>query len=261
MGVAGRFEPVDGGVKERRIAALVAVELALLVFGQELGVLLVGEVVGGEVFGREGKGLIEVGLPEREVLPRDGEHEIEAEISKSRFAQGLEGGDGVVGRVVPSKGLEDGGLEGLHSETDAVDPELPHQLCLVEIKGRGIGLHRVFSHLLEIEAFGESAEEPLEQGRAEQARRAAAEIDRPRCEGGGSAPLGLGENGIDEIAVRQIAGRVFVEAAVGTEVVAEGDVEVEMHVRTPWSPAPSRSAPASRRRRSWRRVGWPRLRP
>ncbi len=151
-------------------------------------------------------------------------------VRESGSAQGLEGLDGVVGRVIAPEGGEDVRMKGLHPEADAVGPESALQLRFSRSKVAG------FTSIVHSATWrgrgarrGRAGAAPA--GRAEEAgacRRRNRRLRRKIPPGRGR---GLVEEGLDEGAVGQIARRVLVEAAVGAKVVAEGDVEVEVQGR------------------------------
>ena len=66
----------------------------------------------------------------------------------------------------------------------------------------------------------------------QQAWRATAEVDGlDGIDGAILMALRFRQDGFDELRVGELSGRVLVESAVGADVVAEGNVDVEMHVQ------------------------------
>ena len=89
----------------------------------EGGAFLVGEVVGGDVFGPEPDGFLQVVLPGLLRFARQAVDEVDAEVPEARPAASLHGLDGLAGGMPASQQVQEGVVEGLHAHADAVEGE------------------------------------------------------------------------------------------------------------------------------------------
>jgi len=95
----------------------------------------------------------------------------------------------------------------------------------------GVRFEGDFFDLREIEGFRKSFEEFTKVGGREHGGRAAAKIDRFEwCEVFLSEEAGFGEEGFDEGSEVGVARGMLVKRAIRADAVAEGDVEIEMHL-------------------------------
>ena len=237
-GVVGRFVVLvaRGGedfFPERehlRVEIGVVLVVAGLEFLEESGVFLVGEIVGGEVVGLEGEGLGQGIFPIEEGLAGDREDKVDIDFEVGGFAKEVDGGDGLHGSVFAAEGFEVFFEEGLDSQGDAGDAEVLVKLGGAGGEGGGVGFERDFGDGGEVEGLAEAGEEPGEVGRREHRGSAAAEINGlERREVLLSGEAGFGEESFDKGPEVGLTRGVLVEGAVGTDAVAKGDVEVEMH--------------------------------
>ena len=217
-----------GEGEEAGVEVGIVAEFAFLKLVEVGGVFFVGEVVAGDVVGLEGEGLGEVVGPRFFRLVGDGEHEVEVAGGDFCFAKEGEGFGGGLGGVVAAEGGELVGLEGLDAEGDAGDSEFAEELGFGEVEGGGVGFEVDFFEGGEVEDFAEAGEEVGEVFFGKEGGGAAAEVDG--AEGAlqfFAVVAGFGEEGVDEGGEVGVAGGVFVEGAVGADLVTEGEVEVE----------------------------------
>jgi hypothetical protein len=167
--------------------AFVLFELAGGEFAKILGVLLVGEAVGGDVRGREGEGGLKVCLPLFEALAWDGKHEVDIERFESGGSEGVDGGAGLCAGVNAAEGFEGGVVPGLNAEADSVDARFFEESRFFGPDGSRVGFYGPFLEVVERQAFVESCEKIFELVGQEGGWGAASEI-----QGAGKDFAGLG---------------------------------------------------------------------
>ena len=226
-GVSGVFEGLEGVLEEFGIGFGVLLEFAFLEAEKEVGIFFVGEAVGGDVFGIEAEGLLEGGVPLLEGLAGDSEDEVEVDVFESGFPKDGKGSEGLFGGVDPSEAFKEGGVPGLNTHADAVDAECAEGLGFFQGDGGGVHFEGPFLDFGEIEGLVEAFEEVGELFGAEGAGGAAAEE-----EGVGLKQFAVGvgffEDGVEEVLGFVAIAGFFVEAAVGANFGAEGDVDIEV---------------------------------
>lgn len=230
MFVARRGEHFFGEGEHVGIELGVVLVVAGLELFKEVGVLLVGEVVGGEVIGLEGEGLGEGVFPIEEGLAGDGEDEVEIDLERGCFAKEVDGGDGLHGGVLAAEGFEVWSKEGLHAEGDAGDAEVLVELGGAGGESGGVGFEGDFLNGGEVEDLAEAGEETSKVSGRKHGGGAAAEVDGfERGKVFLSGEAGFGKEGFDEGSEVGFSGCVLVERAVGADAMAERDVEIKMH--------------------------------
>ncbi len=120
----GIAEQIHGHFKKIGIPVLILGELVGLKLVIKFGVLLIGEAIGGDVLGSESDRSLQGGLPLSAGLGGNGEHQIEADVIKTRLPKNVVSLFGLIGGMNAPKHLEDGIIPGLHSHADAIDPKL-----------------------------------------------------------------------------------------------------------------------------------------
>ena len=132
MFVAGGGEDFFGKGEHVGVEIGVVGKIPGLEFLEECCVLLVGQVVGGEVIGLESEGLGQGVLPIEEGLAGDGKDEVNVNFKVCRLAQKVNRGDGLHGGVFAAEGFEVFSKEGLDAERDTGDAQI-----LIELGGSG----------------------------------------------------------------------------------------------------------------------------
>ena len=123
----GVAQQVHRGEKLIGVAVLAGIEFTAAEAGEEFGVLLVGEIVAGDVVGAKGDGFLKALAPGRHREPGNGEHEVEVHAGDLRGAQGVVDFQRFLRRVVAAQQLQRGFVPGLHTEADARDAEFAQQ--------------------------------------------------------------------------------------------------------------------------------------
>src|SRR3990172_10205162 len=88
--------------------------------------LLEDQSVSGEVFGIQANGPAQRPHPVVEALTGEPEHYVQVDIEEAGGASQPEGLFGLMRAMRPTDPLQESVLDGLHAETETVDPTLPH---------------------------------------------------------------------------------------------------------------------------------------
>lgn len=231
VGKASRSEHLFRQQKEIRVEIAVIAVLAALESIKEWRVLLVGEVVSGDVIWFESEGGLQGVPPVVRGLARDREHQVDVDLGKARVAQELDGLRDVGRAVLPPEGAEVLGVERLGPQRDAIHAQLAHRFGRPGAEGGRVRLHGNLGGRREINGRAQVAEESAEVGRGEHGRGPAPE--KEGREGGRlpfvPPPIRLAAQGVDKCADGGFPRCVFVERAIRANPVAEWDVNVKMH--------------------------------
>jgi len=115
----------------------------------------------------------------------------------------------------------------LHAHADAVHAEAAQQFRFARCHGGGIHFDGELFRVGEIQVALQSGEEPFELRDGERGGCSAPDEHGAR-RAAIAEKLRLANDGLDERVGFSRSGEIFVEAAVGTDLQAEGDVEVEV---------------------------------
>ena len=192
----------------------------------EARVLLIGEVVGAQMFCFKTQYSAKIVLPGLQGLPGPGVDQVGVERLDPSLASSLQGPQGVVGGVDPPEECEGLVIEGLHPDRQTRDREVHEGLCLVSVEALRVALGRgLLDRVPPARELVEPVQEPTQQGDGQQARCAAAEEEGPRA--ARSAFLGLaqdrGDHALEVVTLVGDREEVAVVALRG----AEGQVHVE----------------------------------
>ena len=222
---AVRFEQVDGEMEEIGIATFIGAEFALLEAAEEVGILLIVEVVGRNMIWFQRQRMFEGLTPCSEFLTGNRKHHIEVQTGEIRLAEHLPGFLGLGRRVIATERFERGIVPGLDPEGDASDAHFSHERRFGRRHGAWIGLHREFDQIPEVETLLQATQQALQMRITEHGGRATAEKDRLRLQ---RLLFDFFEQRIDKRRHVRPARCVLVKAAIRADAVAEGDVDVEV---------------------------------
>ena len=148
---------------------------------------------------------------------------------------GLPGGPlDLLRRLPPVDELHDVGTEVLHPDADAVEAPFAQRPQVFRRGAVGVGLEAEAHGFGDLHPFQDAVDQPGQRVRTQEGRRAAPQVQLRQA-----GPLvqclpvkrKLGQHGVDVAAFDPVVlGDPLVAAAVGTELLAEGQVDVEAEV-------------------------------
>ena len=121
-------------------------------------VLLVGEVVGGDVVGLQRNGVAQGAFPIRQRLAGDGEHEIDVHGRDARRAEDGDGFRGLFRRVLAAQRFQNMRGKRLNAERDAGHAERAEKLRLREVEGGRVRLQGDLGGFREVEGIFQRGE-------------------------------------------------------------------------------------------------------
>lgn len=195
--------------------------------------LVEGELIAREVIRREGDGLRQSPPPDLERLVRQAVNQIDRDRFEARLPCDLDAASCLLRSMPPAEELQRVRIEGLDSERQEPDSEIPPGADALRGDVLGIGFEEDFGVLTDRKIFASSRKNPTEILRRQRGGRPAAKVNRiDRIKRGA---FGRPEGNLRDEVIREPppalrpAGEDR-EVTVGTDGGAEGEVEVEAGV-------------------------------
>lgn len=135
---SGGAEDAAGEVEEVGVGVFVFGDFAALEGFEEGGVLLVGQVVGGDVVGLEADGVFEGLAPVGVGLSGNREHEVDVDFRDAGLAEDGDGFGGLFGGVFAAEGFEDVGEKDWMPRETRVTPSCRKRVALLVSKVAGL---------------------------------------------------------------------------------------------------------------------------
>ena len=225
LGETGGSRGVNQAIVHRTRERLIDIKFAGLKLLVQRGVLLVDDLVAGEVFAAECDGFVHGRLPRLHCLAGNGEHEVDVDVFEPRYAQPVERLEHHFARVDAAKANEQICIERLHAHRNAVHTVLSKQAGLVRGHSGRVTLNRPFAGAEQVEPL-HRRENALPLLKTEDRGSAAAEENRSRFQGRGDQ-LHLTNERID------VAVHLFPTGCLGVKgtVLAFRGAERHVHVK------------------------------